>query len=423
MAENVGSGGHVRFMSGIRGIAILLVFSRHLWEWGLLPGTFVLPGILLVLPVALFRTGAVGVTVFFFVSGFALFYPYAQHLFEGRPLQTLAHYAEKRAAKILPSYWLALLLITIASISSLWVESQRINAPFWPLPIGVQSIGNDFFRHLLFIHVFWADSLRSINASFWTLPIEVQYYVIFPLLAACFMRYPLLTLGAMCGVHYAYVILVKYLGVNNYYLWVHQLPNYISIFGFGNFTAYMVVRMRNKRADSRGGRRLWVAAAWVSGVFLYGLLCFEDSTGAGATWAYSHNYIWWLDTGGDSIAISLLIFSLGLSEGSVLLRTLFENPVLFWFSEISYNLYLWNWPILWWYHDHVSGFVMRIPYGDALNTIFSISIVLAISWACTCWVEKPILRGGLGIVPRGFAYAASSTMGRLGRSAASGPRP
>jgi peptidoglycan/LPS O-acetylase OafA/YrhL len=390
--------GRVSFMSGVRAIAVLLVLARHLWEAGFLSGTLVLPGILLVLPLALVRTGAVGVTVFFFVSGFALFYPYAQHLFEGRPLQTLAHYAQRRAAKILPSYWLALLFLTMVSILSI---SSTYN-----------TIGREFFRHLLFIHSFWEESQTSINGPFWTLPIEVQYYVLFPLLAACFMKYPALTLGAMYGVHYAYVMLVNYLGVSNYALWIHQLPNYISIFGFGNFAAYMIVRMRNKRADSCGSRRLWTAAAWASGMLLYGLLCFENTVGAGE---YSRAYIWWLDTGGDGIAIFLLILSLGLSEGSVLLRTLLENSVLLWISEISYNLYLWNKPAIWWYHDHVSGFVMRIAYGDTLNTIFSISFVLLISWALTSWVEKPILREGFGVVPHGFAYAASSTMAFLRR--------
>src|ERR1041385_2928445 len=55
----------------------------------------------------------VGVTIFFLISGFLLYRPFARaHLREGHAPRTLA-YGWRRVLRIVPAYWLALTITTI----------------------------------------------------------------------------------------------------------------------------------------------------------------------------------------------------------------------------------------------------------------------------------------------------------------------
>ena len=67
---------------GLRGAAIAVVVWYHLWLVTGVPTTL------------LAQTGFMGVDLFFFVSGFCLFHPYARHVFEGRPAPTVGQFAE-----------------------------------------------------------------------------------------------------------------------------------------------------------------------------------------------------------------------------------------------------------------------------------------------------------------------------------------
>src|SRR5689334_14130487 len=118
------------FLDGLRGMAIVLVMLLHYWEitWfnlTICPLDF---GFLA-------TTGSLGVTLFFFISGFCLFLSY------DRTPQTWS-YVRKRFFKIMPSYVLATAIILIFFVR-----------PF-----------SDFFgfakhlsTHLFFIHNFWSD--------------------------------------------------------------------------------------------------------------------------------------------------------------------------------------------------------------------------------------------------------------------------
>src|SRR6516225_6476122 len=104
---------HVAVLDGLRGIAIAGVVWYHAWLVSKIPSSVSIgPYTVDLQPLA--QAGFMGVDPFFFVSGFCLFYPYARHLFEGKPLPTIADFAVRRAEKILPSYAIALAVFAIA---------------------------------------------------------------------------------------------------------------------------------------------------------------------------------------------------------------------------------------------------------------------------------------------------------------------
>jgi peptidoglycan/LPS O-acetylase OafA/YrhL len=370
---------HVRFIDGLRAVAILMVVGAHALYAGLLASPILLPGLAFVSPSFFIATGAVGVQIFFFISGFALFYPYAQHLFEKRQLQTLTHYVERRVAKIVPSYLISLSLITI--LIPMVDESVTPN----------DTLFIHFIRHLFFLHGFWHETFGSISVPFWSIAIEVQFYVIFPLLAACFMRIPWLTLSALLLISISYHVAIVLLGNVENFVWLNQLPGYLSLFGFGSIAAYLIVRDRSRPVDSPKTQLFWTATTCAAAMILYGIL---------GTGIHSSDARQWLNGTRECIGLTLLILSYGLSRGAVSLRLLCENPLLLWISDISYNLYLWNLNILLWYQSHVSSLLTGIPYGATLNTTLSLGLVTGVAWVVTKWIEKPLLRKPAGFLEK-----------------------
>jgi peptidoglycan/LPS O-acetylase OafA/YrhL len=129
-------------LDGIRAVACLLVVVSHV-PW---PGK----------PAAL---GAVGVALFFVLSGFLMSYLYARSSWT---LAAAGRYAIARFSRIAPIYWLVVsLCIAISYLEPHTDFSMRIQ--------GVQQIT----RHYLF---------GGSGYVFWSIPPEVQYYLFFPLL-------------------------------------------------------------------------------------------------------------------------------------------------------------------------------------------------------------------------------------------------
>src|SRR4051812_20331527 len=88
---------------GLRGIACLSIFVFHVVRYapvGTTLGPFV------------FQLNF-SVCLFFMVSGFLLYRPYAQRRFEGRPPLRTGPYAVRRVLRVIPGYWVALAVIVL----------------------------------------------------------------------------------------------------------------------------------------------------------------------------------------------------------------------------------------------------------------------------------------------------------------------
>jgi peptidoglycan/LPS O-acetylase OafA/YrhL len=270
--------------------------------------------------------GSLGVEMFFYLSGFVLFLPYARAMLEGTAFPTLGHFIDRRAIKIIPSFYLVVL------ISGLLLY-QPASA--------IDDIPREIFRHLAFVHPFWHESLYSISSPLWSLGIEVQFYVLFPAIAACMRRWPMVTFGFLVAIGESFRIWLASTGYNNDIYWVPQLPGQIDLFALGMISAYGYTRFRVYRLD----RRVSAAATMVAIVSLsIGMAMVKNlydvtvafGTGAHFAWHSDHRLVF----GAVMAALTLSsLFALPIW------RSIIANPVLIWFSVISYNLYLWHVPI------------------------------------------------------------------------------
>jgi peptidoglycan/LPS O-acetylase OafA/YrhL len=108
----------------------------------------------------------IAVHVFFALSGFLLYRPFAARHADGRRLPALRTYARRRALRILPAYWVALTVLGLT-----------VTLPF--------VMTGDWWRYYSFTWVFSSDTPVSHGgiAPAWSLATESQCYVMMPLLA------------------------------------------------------------------------------------------------------------------------------------------------------------------------------------------------------------------------------------------------
>jgi peptidoglycan/LPS O-acetylase OafA/YrhL len=363
-------------LDGMRGIAILMVVWWHLWLFSWLSPYFNLWGHqfnLLIVP----GTGGMGVEVFFFISGFVLFYPYARHMFEGKKLQTVKEFAYRRFIKIVPSYIIALVaaMLLLGNFAS-WREV------LW------QGV-----THLFFIHSFWLDTWVGVNGVLWSLAVEVQFYLFFPLLCWAFRRWPPLVYLAMAGgamlyrAHYAGCCIGDYVVMN-------QMPAYLDLFASGMLASWFFVLLRNKIPDIERFRPLatLVAAGAFAGIYamlnnLLQLLYVQN--GYYAWQAHNRTYLGAL----------LAVFAVAACLSYPWLRAIIANKFFLFLGIISYNLYLWhNVIMLWMLHHRIPSPLTPDPHYDDhwkwQYTAWSLVVSVGVSSAITYFIERPLLKKG-----------------------------
>lgn len=363
-------------LDGLRGIAILMVVWWHVWLFSWLNPYFMLFGRqfnALIIP----GTGLMGVELFFFISGFVLFYPYARHLFEDRPLQTIKQFAYRRFVKIVPSYVIALIIAAI------------LLGEFTSVGQAIRQIG----LHLLFIHTFSVDTWVGINGVLWSLGIEVQFYLIFPAICWAFRRWPSITYLTMLAAAIGYRLWASNVDVGNYVL-MGQLPAYLDLFANGMLAAYLFVWAR-KRLRIEPYAWLATLLAFASAAGMYLLLT------SLLTKLYVHNgYAAWQAANRPFFGLLLLIFTIAALFSYRWLHLIIANRFFVFLGVISYNLYLWhNVVMLYMLRHRIPSPSTADPHLDDhwkwVYLISSVIISLIISTLITYAIERPILKKGL----------------------------
>jgi peptidoglycan/LPS O-acetylase OafA/YrhL len=214
-------------LDGLRGLAALAVVTTHV---GFQTGRTGRPGAL----GGLLARGDFGVTVFFLLSGFLLYRPLSRG---GVVLRT---YARRRALRVLPAYWLAVLL------------------SFLLLPSNARQPADVWWEHLLLVQVYLETQLPDGLTQMWSLCTEVAFYVLLPVFAAVVVRrrrgqpiggrVDLLALGALAAVGVLWTAVAagpSYISPSSR-LW---LPGYLDWFALGMALAVLHHRAQRTPED------------------------------------------------------------------------------------------------------------------------------------------------------------------------------
>ncbi len=187
------------YVDGLRGLAILIVFLYHSWQYSGNPSAHWWNPL---------RSGFIGVNLFLVISGFCLYWPMVKS--GGAPREpTLRQFAWRRARRILPPYWTALAAFTV-----LWLVTPRFGISVSAYDLSPRELLRSAGWHALMVHNLRPDHIWLIDSSLWSLPLEVNLYLAMPILVIFARRF-----GIFRAVVLASTITVAYrLGI---YIYLH----------------------------------------------------------------------------------------------------------------------------------------------------------------------------------------------------------
>jgi peptidoglycan/LPS O-acetylase OafA/YrhL len=107
-----------------------------------------------------------GVAIFFVLSGFLLYRPFVAGRLDGRDRPRLGRYARRRALRILPAYWTALVAVAVLAPH----EALGAFGPHWWVYFGLLQSWSSL------------DILGGLGVA-WSLSVEVAFYVVLPFYA------------------------------------------------------------------------------------------------------------------------------------------------------------------------------------------------------------------------------------------------
>ncbi|HEX2086514.1 MAG TPA: acyltransferase [Solirubrobacteraceae bacterium] len=333
----------------------------------------------------------VGVTLFFLLSGFLLYRPFAAARHEGRPPIRVRDYARRRVLRIVPAYWVALTLLAL-----------------WP---GLQAFWDGaWWRSYAFVQNLWGDSTLQGIFPAWTLCIEVSFYVLLPFLAVAIGR----VAGARWRVELALLVALAAAAVAARALMLglgggpglrNSLAGYLDWFAYGMILAVLSIVWRGREITVRP----WIAwagaavAFWLVSTQL-GLtrgLFVDDGVGAeiGEHLLYA-------------LVAALLLLPAIFGSGGALRRVL-ASRTLAWLGLVSYGVFLYHGPLVHWLDDQ--GAEDWLPGSGLVSlTVFAAAAAVACAAASYYLVERPVLRFK---DPRGSSSASRSSAARASAGA------
>jgi peptidoglycan/LPS O-acetylase OafA/YrhL len=171
-----------------------------------------------------FHFGALGVTLFFVISGFCIHWSYLQWTQKHPNSQFWPQYFVRRFYRIYPPYLAG--IVMVVAIGILFIRPRNLPAI------------HDVVLHLFMVHNLDQDSFFKLNGSFWSLAVEWQLYLVYPLFLMLVIRlgFPLIVL--MSGALYLLPVTWNAISGSPLPFWVSQLPFfYWFTWGLGAFVA------------------------------------------------------------------------------------------------------------------------------------------------------------------------------------------
>lgn len=309
--------------------------------------------------------GDTGVTLFFVLSGFLLFMPYAKSLLFDATWPLARHFYLRRLLRIVPAYYVTLFLMILL---------------YQPDYLHANHLG-DLFMFLTLFMDSSPTAFKQINGPFWSLAVEWQFYLLLPLIALGIFwivrrfspqkRLPALlycvggviawglfsrAMGLYLTQHPTQTFHLPRIVINIFLFFFYGVPSaglhgkFLEDFGIGMLVSTLYIFWSKQSSDSKfrlTALRLspWLFAAGL--LWLYVMFMWKYDQKFPRTWPLFDNYFPLLDHVselGYSIGFGFCIAAILFGAGW--LKRPFEWTPLRWIGLLSFGIYMWHLKLL-----------------------------------------------------------------------------
>jgi peptidoglycan/LPS O-acetylase OafA/YrhL len=333
-------------LESVRGMAAIVVVWTHAWT---LSRDFASHTYLQ----RLADGGLYSIFVFFALSGYLLFWPFAQAAWGNRGPVSLRNYALNRAWRVLPAYYVALIVIMLLQYHGYNASSLH----FW---VAFATFTEDYSHR----------TLGLVDAPMWSVATEMQFYILLPLIAWGIARVSRgsLRAGALA---LAVLALPTFIAreVIRYGLPLDDKVQYLDntlLETFCYFALGMGLAMWRLSIQQR--RPKWLdgpfghSTVWIGGaVILWLIACYDFN---------------WEGVGALASALLIGAVVLPLRHGWAIAP--FRWRVFALLGVISYSIYLWHYPLL----VAISNRSLTYPVahiGRGLTQLFVLGLPLSVA--------------------------------------------
>lgn len=329
----------------------------------------------------------VGVTIFFLLSGFLLYRPFALRSVAAGPRPSVGRFLWRRALRIFPALWL------FGIVTLTWIT---------PYP----THPTDYLHYLTLTQVYDHHDYDPNLTQLWTLTVEVSFYLLIPLFAWLVarptrtpvraVRRQLIGLGTLATVALAYNVVQgrAHSANSEALLW---LPPHLDWFALGMFLALLSALPDDLPALT--GLRTTVDA-WAGSLrtcwTIAGLAFLIATLPVGVPYSLAPA-LWWQWTMqhylfGVAAFFFMLPLVLGTPSSNGLPGRLLSSGVARTLANMSYAIYLWHVPVMLLVQRKLGYASFSGHFLPILVLTVSITTVVA---ACSWYLlERPLLRYG-----------------------------
>ncbi|MCI8293762.1 MAG: acyltransferase [Hespellia sp.] len=263
--------------------------------------------------------GEVGVTLFFIISGYGIFLS-IDYKMNSRSFEILQFY-KKRFLRILPQYYISLLIIIFLTSQVSMLSSQ-----------GLFHI----FTHAFLIHNFFPSTCGSINTILWTMGVIAQFYLISVLLYKAVKKNALVAfvgsiIFTVVSKIVLYHVIFPRISIESTYYFIYGRQLFSAL---DNFVAGMFLAALPKTEIRKNIRGIYILAGVV--LVIAWIVIPEPAGKYTDTWM---GYVW------HSVLVILLgiamwgTSNLKFREDSIVMR------VILFISKYQYGIYLWHFAV------------------------------------------------------------------------------
>lgn len=362
-------------LDGYRAVAALLVVTTHV--------SFS-TGFVLNLPLgAVFSRFDIGVAIFFLLSGFLLYRPWARAGLTGSTPPAIGTYLKHRFFRIMPAYWTVVMAVLLI------------------LPTAALTAGTAITNLTLTQFYIFGMQVEGLT-QMWSVGVEVSFYLALPLIGWAVLRRfagtpgsakrQLVALGLMWIVGAGFTAfrtvgpLSGELGTG---FWVIGFLDWFAV-GMVTGLAYELLAQPNPPVWAQRMRSL--ANETTTCLVLAGALFIAAAT------PLAGPYLLIGDGFGDFIRhmlypiIALLFLLPGFlaSDREGILHSFLTSPAMIFLGKISYGIFLWHLLV----RDLLAYYLNVPPFGGGFWWLLplTIAITIGVAWASWLGIEEPLIR-------------------------------